>query len=151
MYLAVNKDNDDLYIERIEHDQEFAERLLEKAGRIIFAPVPPERLSADPSWYLCRFCDHAALCHQAGAAAVNCRTCIDATPVMGGWHCQRQDCSLTEADQRQACRRHLYLPPLVPAEQIDAGEDWVLYRCPDGSTWRDSGFNKFAEPAGVSP
>ena len=23
------------------------------------------------------------------------------------------------------------------AEQIDAGEDWVSYRLPDGSTWRD--------------
>jgi len=149
MYLAVNKDTDDLYVERIEADRECAERLLEKAGRIIFAPVPPERLSNDPSWYLCRFCDHAELCHQGGAAAVNCRTCLHATPVTGGWHCARYATALSEAEQRRACLNHLYLPPLVPAEQIDAGEDWVLYRCPDGSTWRDSGFNKFADTAGV--
>ena len=150
MYLAVNKDTDDLYVERIEADHDFAERLLEKAGRIIFASVPPERISADPSWYLCRFCDHAELCHQGGAAAVNCRTCLDASPVTGGWHCARQDRLLSDADQRQGCDHHLYLPPLVPAEQVDAGEDWVLYQLPDGSTWRDCGFNKFANTAEVS-
>lgn len=37
MYLAVNKDNDDLYVERVEVDGDFADRLLAKAGRIIFA------------------------------------------------------------------------------------------------------------------
>ena len=76
LYLAVNKDTDDLYVERVAADRAFAERLLEKAGRIIFAPTPPARLSEDPSWYQCRFCDHAPLCHQGQAAAVNCRTCL---------------------------------------------------------------------------
>ena len=40
IYLAVNKNTDDLYVERIELDKAFAAQLLEKAGRIIFAPNP---------------------------------------------------------------------------------------------------------------
>ena len=35
------------------------------------------------------------------------------------------------------CAAHLYLPDFVAAEQIDAGEDWVSYRLPDGTGWRD--------------
>ncbi len=143
MYLAVNKDTDDLYVERVEADQGFAANLLEKAKRIIFTASVPTRISEDPSWYQCRLCDHAPLCHGGAAAEVNCRTCLHATPVEGGWHCARHQKGLSDADQGIGCEHHLYLPPLVPAEQIDAGEDWVEYRLPEGQCWRDTGFNKY--------
>ena len=142
LYLAVNKNNDDLYVERVELDAEFADRLLARAGRIIFAPRPPARVSDDPAWYQCRLCDHADLCHGQAAAAVNCRTCLSSTPVDGGWQCEREQRLLSEPDQRAACDKHLYIPDLIPAEQIDAGEDWVRYRLPDGSLWQDSGRHK---------
>lgn len=143
LYLAVNKDTDDLYAERLRADPVFAQRLLDKAGRIIFTPTPPARISEDPSWYPCRLCDHATVCHGSEAAAVNCRTCLDSTPVEGGWRCERFAKALSEADQRRGCQSHLYLPPLVPGEQVDAGEDWVEYRFADGARWRDTGFDKF--------
>jgi len=148
MYLAVNKDNDDLYVERIEIDTDLADKLLEKAKRIIFAMVPPPRISDDPTWYQCRLCDHAPLCHGSGdsavAAEVNCRTCLRSTPVEGGWHCEMQQKLLSEREQSAACEHHLYLPPLVPAPQVDAGADWVEYQFPGGQCWRDTGFNKYA-------
>ena len=151
LYLAVNKDTDDLHVERVEADPVFAKRLLDKAGRVIFAMTPPARTSEDPSWYQCRLCDHAPVCHGGQPAAVNCRTCLDSTPIQGGWRCERQDRSLSEADQRRGCAHHLYLPPLVPGEQFDAGEDWVEYRFADGSRWRDIGFDKFANPPTGAP
>jgi hypothetical protein len=151
LYLAVNKDTDDLYVERVEADPDFARRLLDKAGRVIFAATPPPRISEDPSWYQCRLCDHAPVCHGGQAAAVNCRTCLDATPVEGGWRCERHGKPLSEADQRTGCAQHLYLPPLVPGEQVDAGEDWVEYQFADGIRWRDLGFNKFTNPATGGP
>ena len=144
MYLAVNKNTDDLYVERIELDRAYATQLLEKAYRIIFAPNPPARINEDPAWYQCRLCDHANVCHGREAAEVNCRTCLHATPVEGGWHCARHDKALTEVDQRTACDKHLYLPSLIPGEQRDAGEDWVEYVLPDGNHWRDVGINKTA-------
>lgn len=144
LYLAVNKDTDDLYVERVHADAVMAQRLLDKAGRVIFAPAPPARISEDPSWYQCRLCEHAPLCHGDEAAAVHCRTCLDATPIDEGWRCERFAKALSDAEQRRGCPYHLYLPPLVPGDQVDAGEDWVEYQFADGSRWRDQGFDKYA-------
>ena len=144
MYLAVNKDTDDLYVQRVEADVAYTEQLLEKARRIIFAPTPLPRISEEPSWYQCRLCDHADVCHGPRAAEINCRTCLHSTPVEGGWHCDRHQKPLSEVDQRTGCEQHLYLPPLVPAAQVDAGEDWVDYQFSDGVRWRDAGLNKHA-------
>ncbi len=146
LYVAVNKDNDDLYIERVELDTAVSARLLEKAQRVIFAATPLPRISEDPSWYQCRLCDHAEVCHGKQAAEINCRTCLHATPIDGGWHCARHNKSLTEVDQRTACTHHLYLPPLVPGRQVDAGEGWVEYEFADGVRWRDVGLNKNTQP-----
>ena len=146
LYVAVNKDNDDLYIERVELDTVVSARLLEKAQRVIFAATPLPRISEDPSWYQCRLCDHAEVCHGKQAAEINCRTCLHATPIDGGWHCARHNKSLTEVDQRTACTHHLYLPPLVPGRQVDAGEGWVEYEFADGVRWRDVGLNKNTQP-----
>lgn len=146
LYVAVNKDNDDLYIERVEIDTVVSARLLEKAQRVIFAATPLPRISEDPSWYQCRLCDHADVCHGKQAAEINCRTCLHATPIDGGWHCARHNKSLTEVDQRTACAHHLYLPPLVPGRQVDAGEGWVEYDFADGVRWRDVGLNKNTQP-----
>ena len=44
---------------------------------------------------------------------------------------------LARREQEAGCAAHLYIPDLVPGEQVDAGEDWVSYRLPDGSAWRD--------------
>ena len=144
MYLAVNKDTDDLYVQRVEADVTYTEQLLEKARRIIFAPTPLPRISEEPSWYQCRLCDHADVCHGTRASEINCRTCLHSSPVEGGWHCDRHQKPLSEVDQRTGCEQHLYLPPLVPAAQVDAGEDWVDYEFSNGVRWRDAGLNKHA-------
>jgi hypothetical protein len=135
LYVAVCKDTDDLHIERVRADRDGAERLLAKAGHVINATRPPARISEDPSWFECRFCDHHELCHGDAAAAVTCRSCLHATPVEGGWHCARHDQPLGDDQQRQACPRHLYVPDLVPGEVVDAGEDHVIYRMRDATTW----------------
>ena len=88
--------------------------------------------------------DDLYVCHGKQAAEINCRTCLHATPIDGGWQCARHNKSLSEVDQRTACERHLYLPALIPGEQADAGEDWVEYVFPDGAHWRDIGINKSA-------
>lgn len=137
-YLAVNKDDDALYQERIKPDAEFALRLLAKAERIINAPRPPAGISQDPAWWQCRFCDHHAACHEAAMPERHCRSCLHSSPAPGGeWICARHSHRLTRRDQENGCPAHLYIPDLVHGEQIDAGEDWVSYRLPDGSEWRD--------------
>jgi hypothetical protein len=146
-YLAVNKDTDELYQERIRYDAEAALRLMAKAQRIIANPGPPERISTDPAWFQCRFCDHHAVCHAGAAPERHCRSCLHASPAQGGdWHCARHSAPLDRRDQEAGCAAHLYLPDFVAAEQVDAGEDWVSYLLPDGSVWRD-GVPAAATPA----
>ena len=137
-YLAVCKDTDELYQERIRHDAEAGLRILAKAQRIIGAGRPPTRISEDPAWWECRFCDHHAVCHEGTAPERHCRSCLHASPVAdGGWHCTRHGTPLTHREQQTGCVAHLYIPDLIPGEQLDAGEDWVSYRLADGTEWRD--------------
>lgn len=135
MYVAVCKDTDDLHIERVRADRDAAERLLAKAARVIFTARPPARISEDPAWWECRFCEHHELCHGEAAPAITCRSCLHATPVEGGWHCARWDQMIDVSTQRQGCPKHLFIPDLVPGEVVDAGEDHVVYRMRDGGTW----------------
>ena len=135
LYVAVCKDDDDLHVERVRADAEAAERLLAKARRIIFAARPPSRISEDPRWWECRFCDHHEVCHQGAAAPATCRTCLHSSPVEGGWSCARWEAMLDDAAQRRGCAKHLFIPDLVPGEVVDAGDDHVVYRMPDGATW----------------
>jgi hypothetical protein len=147
LYMAVNKNNDDLYLERIELDIQYADRLLAKAKRIIDSPNPLPKISNDADWYQCRMCSHASICHESAAIEVNCRTCMYSTPIEGAWHCAKHDSTISDREQRLGCDFHLYIPSLVPAEQIDAGDGWVEYQLSNGQLWRDTGSNKSVELA----
>jgi hypothetical protein len=136
MYVAVCKDTDEIYIERLPAGCAESARLLAKAERVISAQHPPPRISDDPSWWQCRLCEHHSLCHEGAAAEITCRSCLHSTPVEGGWHCARWDWKPSSAEQRRACERHLYIPDLVPGEVLDAGEDSVVYRMREsGAVW----------------
>ncbi len=127
LYLAVNKNTDEIYSERIHANPNEAARLRDKAERIIFAARPLPGISADPAWFKCKFCDHRAVCHERRPAAVNCRTCLHSTPIDGGWSCERHKKALSYNEQLAGCPDHLYIPELVPAAQVDAGDGFVEY------------------------
>lgn len=127
------KDTDEIYGERIKPDTKEAARLLDKAERVIFSEKPLDKISERPDWYECKFCPMWNICHGGKAAEVNCRTCLHSTARRDGtWHCARHDRVLSVDDQRAGCDRHLFRPELVPAEQVDAGEDWVSYKTERG-------------------
>jgi hypothetical protein len=139
-YLAKNKDTDELYAERIHFDAAHFAALMAKAERIIRADDPPARISDNPEAFACRFCKHKPVCHEAAPPLRNCRTCLHSSPAPeAGWHCNRHAIPLEKGMQETGCPYHLYLPGLVPGEQIDADEmaETVTYRMADGSTWTD--------------
>lgn len=137
-YLAVNKDTDELYQERLHYDAAEAMRLLARAGRIIMAARPPGRISNDPAWWQCRFCDHHDKCHGDALPERHCRACLHVSPIADGtWHCARNSHQLGRRDQEAGCVAHLFIPDFIQGEQVDAGDDWVSYTMPDGSEWRD--------------
>lgn len=114
-----------------------------KAQRIIDSSEPLPRISDDPAWYQCKVCPAHAVCHAGALPAVNCRTCVHATPEMNGdarWSCAFHKRDLTVAEQQAGCDQHRYIPALVTfADQVDANAaaNWIEYRLPDGRTFRN--------------
>ena len=127
-YLAVCKDTDELYGERIAFDRAVFEALIERAGRIVFAAEPPPRISESPAFFRCKFCLYHGVCHGALFPKANCRTCAHVTPRDdGAWHCARHDKTRTTDEQHAGCPMHLFIPPLMPLPVRAAGEGWVRY------------------------
>lgn len=124
-YLAVNKNTDELYAERIKHSAREGDALLDKAARIITSDRPLPKLSDDPAFYKCKFCNHTATCHGPAVPVPTCRTCCHATPELDGdgrWSCALHEKDLSVEEQLHGCPSHAFIPDLLAhwAEQTDA-------------------------------
>jgi hypothetical protein len=127
-YMAKNKNTDELYTERVEFDPVAFAKYMDRAERVIKANEPPLRVSQDPSWYVCKMCDFAELCHGDAVPEVNCRTCAHSTPETDGdgrWSCQDlgTDVGLLVQRASAACRSHRYIPILL--ERFATQKDYV--------------------------
>ena len=138
MYMAVNKNTDELYAEWVHFDPvEFA-KLKARAERVIRASEPPLRVSNDPSWFVCKMCDFSEHCHGDKAPAVNCRTCANSTPEADGdarWSCaEKPHDTLPIEKQRVGCKQHRYIPILLEnfAKQSDYVNGDVVYETDAG-------------------
>lgn len=142
LYLAANKNNDDLYSERVRFDIEAATRLQAKAERIVAAETPPEGISADPSFFKCKWCEQAPICHKLtidALAPVHCRSCAHSTADEDGWTCEKHGWRQMSAEQqRQGCSAHVYHPDMVPGTASSSDGTTVTYKMVDGSTWTDA-------------
>ena len=122
LYLAVCKNDDRIYTERVKLVKSEAKALNDRAQRIIASDRMPEPLSADPTWYECKFCAAHSFCHGGEPSRqVNCRTCAHSTAERDGrWTCARWDADIPSVDaQRAGCDDHVPNPDLVPWKMID--------------------------------
>jgi len=89
LYLAVNKNTDELYAELIPANPESAARFLDRGSQLVRMELPPEKINASPGFWKCRFCDHRPVCHLKQAPDRNCRTCEFSKPNAEdkGWSC----------------------------------------------------------------
>ena len=135
LYVAVCKDDDRIYTERVRHDPALAAKHIERGQRIALSDRMPEPISADPSWYVCRFCPAHEFCHETKTTKhVNCRTCAHSTAMPDStWHCARYDASDIPVDyQREGCECHVLHPDLVPWPRKDGLDDWTAIYVIDG-------------------
>lgn len=109
LYMAVNKNDDDLYLEIVEIEPAVAERYTQRAQAIIEARHAPQRVgNGQPGWFQCRFCDAKDLCHSVGTVADrNCRTCEFSVPLTdregGVWECSKHGVLIDKERQKMAC------------------------------------------------
>jgi len=121
---------------RTDYQPKIYDALHRRAGQIVSSPVPLEKLSDDPSFYKCKWCNFGDICHGDALPKVSCRTCIHATPLTDGydeaaWFCEKHNRDMLDTyTQEKACRDHRFIPPLVHAE-VDAADEkgaWIRYK-----------------------
>lgn len=117
LYLAVNKNTDELYGEIVLLDVETADQFLSRGEKLVEMNTPPDRISNTSAYYKCRFCDHKPVCFFKATPDVNCRTCqyskigsngtwICVNPIevdnaaMQGWE---DEIELSKESQLEAC------------------------------------------------
>jgi len=143
-YVVTHKDTDELHVERPKVDKPYAEAMIGKGRGIVFSPSPPVRISEDPAWFECKFCDYFAICHDQHFDQLerNCRTCASSTPMPDGtWRCEHLDKALDIDEQRMGCGDHVFVPGILPWEIVDGCEEerYAVYQKPDGTKIVDEG------------
>ena len=116
-----------------------------KAKRIAYENRIPSRLSQDPAFFGCKFCDHHETCHGNKLPLINCRTCAHSTAIPGGtWTCEKFGVETDYEAQAAACKHHRFHPDLVPGQPLVQGfspsDDTtpaIVYQLRDGSGFRD--------------
>jgi len=111
LYVAVNKNDDDLYMEVIRLDENDANQKLDRARMIVHSKQPPNRISNSPTWFNCKYCNYTDICHFGTPPMKNCRTCTRSTPVADGqWHCSQWNA-------------------IIPSDAMLAGcDNWIAIR-----------------------
>jgi hypothetical protein len=141
LYLAVNKNTDELYSERIRYNVTESKTLMERAERIITAKTAPARISEKPDYFKCMFCSAHKICWGCGETALSipylsCRQCVHSTPEMdtdfGRWSCAKHGTTISRAQQFASCADHLVLPDLIAfAVPTDSTDGSIEFTCED--------------------
>lgn len=104
LYIAVNKNTDDQYMELITLNPELADQYIDRGEKLVWMKEAPPKINPSPGFFLCRFCDHRPVCHLKQMPDLNCRTCQFSEPVQGGnWHCNKHQMMLTKEKQLVGC------------------------------------------------
>ena len=126
LYVAICKNDDNIYTERVKFDREAAEKALARGKRIVKGDRIPPPCSTDPSWYQCSYCAAKSFCHQTNRTEqVNCRTCANSTANDDGtWTCSRwDDAVIPDETQYDGCDSHILHPDLVPWKLVPTDAD----------------------------
>lgn len=113
LYMAVEKDTDNLHLEVFPHDPVDTGFNMQKATKVLCSQTPPERMTNDASDFRCKFCDFRGVCFYGDAPLKNCRTCRWSQMRNNGvWHCCFHDTPQDKNSQWAGCDFHEYIPGL---------------------------------------
>lgn len=118
LYVASCKETDDLYMELVYLNSEYADQVLDRGDQIVWTQSPPKRLSESPSFFKCKWCDDQPVCQLGKTPAINCRTCPHSEPLREG----------EEANGPGAWRCNLHNIPLSKEKQLVGCPDWDYIR-----------------------
>jgi hypothetical protein len=130
LYVAICKDNDHIYTERVKLNKAIAKKAVDRGHRIVKDDRMPPPLSTDPTWFECRYCAAHEFCHKTKLTKeVNCRTCANSTAKEDGtWHCAHWDTTIPDfTAQLSGCTDHILHPDLVPWQHkvVNNNVTWI--------------------------
>lgn len=105
LYYAVNKNDDSIYTEIFNADYELAEKYIERGQRIATQDEIPPKITENPSWWECKFCDSYGFCHEGEEIKnKNCRTCAWSSALEDStWWCEKHNGEIDEVTQLSGC------------------------------------------------
>jgi hypothetical protein len=108
LYVAINKNTSEIYLEWIELDPEYAKELKRKQFEIITADTLLPRIGNNsPAWFECKFCSASEVCFNKEPLANNCRNCQHVNVLdEGKWECDLQKKELSHQEQIDACGKY---------------------------------------------
>ncbi|UOF77232.1 exonuclease [Caudoviricetes sp.] len=121
LYFAVCKDDDRIYTERVKFDKAFADEELYRAKKIALMQHPPMKISENASWFECKFCPSADICHYLkGSKNKSCRTCVYSQPLEDStWICKHYNKQAIPLEfQYKGCSHHEMKSELIDADDI---------------------------------
>lgn len=108
LYVAVNKDTDEIYMEILVANPELAAQYKTRGINIICLPTPPKRISESIAFWKCVYCEDKLVCHKKQPALVSCRSCQYSQPLEDGtWYCRLKSVTLSKEAQKAACDQYL--------------------------------------------
>ncbi len=105
LYMALNKNDSEYYIEWIYFDEEYFKELKRKQLEVITAETLLPRIGNNSkSWFECKRCDEAPVCFRDKPIAKTCRSCVNVDVLsQGDWFCSKFESLLTVEEQRVGC------------------------------------------------
>ncbi|HAB90287.1 MAG TPA: oxidoreductase [Bacteroidetes bacterium] len=107
LYLCVNKNTDEIYIEFLVLDWNLAETMEMKAEAIIEADEAPAKIAMSASHFVCKWCNFKDVCHYDEPVDVNCRSCKHSKAVENSqWKCKLADQVIPKDVVKLGCELH---------------------------------------------
>lgn len=107
LYVAVCKDDEQFYVERVKEDKAEQEKLKGKIIKLTEARLRPAGISDDGSSFGCKFCSMKPVCIKEAEPLRHCRTCAMCTPGQEGkWVCELNKDTLSIDRQRLGCEHY---------------------------------------------
>lgn len=107
IYVALNKNDEQLEVIRVKEDKAEQHKLLDKVKKLVEARMRPAGISDDASSFGCKFCDMKEVCTKKVEPLKHCRTCEMCIPVEDGmWLCDLSKMTLSLAEQKLGCEHH---------------------------------------------
>lgn len=139
LYIAVNKDNDALFIDCVPFNADEFKAYCDKAEFITMADKPPERIATSPTSFKCKFCKAHAVCWGLEMARVDCRSCTSVTKDRenGVFLCELDKSK--DLSKSEACSSHSFNPYFIQSalgySPIEFFPEYraVKYQKPDGT------------------